>query len=109
MGGIAGELADRIIITSDNPRSEDPEAIIDEIAVGLQEPGKAQMIADRRQAIERALAAGLPGDVVVIAGKGHEAVQIFLDRTIEFDDRQVAREVLQGLLGSTAAAPVGRG
>lgn len=109
MGGIAGELADRVTITSDNPRSEVPEAIIAEIAAGLREPGKAELIADRRRAIERALAAGLPGDVVVIAGKGHEAVQIFADRTIDFDDCQVAREVLQGLLGSTAAAPVGRG
>jgi UDP-N-acetylmuramyl-tripeptide synthetase len=109
MGGIAGELADRIIITSDNPRSEVPAAIIDEIAAGMKEPGKAELIADRRLAIERALAGGLAGDVVVIAGKGHEAVQIFADRTIDFDDRQVAREVLQGLLGSAAATPAGRG
>lgn len=109
MGGIAGDLADLVYITSDNPRGEVPEAIIAEIAAGLQEPDKAERIPDRRRAIERALAAGLPGDVVVIAGKGHEAVQIFADRTIEFDDRQVAREVLLGLLGSTAAAPVGRG
>ncbi|MBI2504950.1 MAG: UDP-N-acetylmuramoyl-L-alanyl-D-glutamate--2,6-diaminopimelate ligase [Candidatus Latescibacteria bacterium] len=109
MGGIAGELADLVYITSDNPRSEAPEQIIAEIAAGLGRPDKAQLIADRRQAIERALAAGLAGDVVVIAGKGHEAVQIFVDRTIEFDDRQVAREVLQGLLGSAAAARLRRG
>ncbi len=109
MGGIAGELADRVIITSDNPRSEVPEAIIAEIATGVKDRGKAELIADRRAAIERALGSSLPGDVVVIAGKGHEAEQIFVDRTIEFDDRKVAREVLQGLSGKGAAAPVGRG
>jgi UDP-N-acetylmuramoyl-L-alanyl-D-glutamate--2,6-diaminopimelate ligase len=109
MGGIAGRLADRVIITSDNPRSEAPEAIIAEIAAGLPDPGKAELIADRRQAIERALAAGRPGDVVVIAGKGHETVQLFADRAIEFDDRQVARQVLRGLAGNGGAAAAGRG
>ncbi|MCC7261224.1 MAG: UDP-N-acetylmuramoyl-L-alanyl-D-glutamate--2,6-diaminopimelate ligase [Candidatus Latescibacteria bacterium] len=108
MGEIAGRLADRVVVTSDNPRSESPEAIIAEIAGGLKDSGKAELVADRRLAIERALAGSLPGDVVVIAGKGHEAEQIFVDRTIEFDDRQVAREVLRGLLESGAAAPAGR-
>jgi len=109
MGEIAGALADRVIITSDNPRSEVPEAIIAEIAAGLRDRERAELVADRLQAIERALASSLPGDVVVIAGKGHEAEQIFADRTIEFDDRQVARQVLRDLLGSGAPAPAGRG
>ena len=109
MGAIAGDLADLVYITSDNPRSEAPEAIIAEIAAGLRDPDKVQLIADRHRAIEQALGAGLPGDVVVIAGKGHETVQVLADRTIDFDDRQVAREVLQELLGSTAAAQTGRG
>lgn len=108
MGAIAGRLADQIVITSDNPRSEDPEAIIGEIAGGLADPSRAETIADRRLAIERALAKGQAGDVVVIAGKGHEAEQIFADRTIEFDDRQVAREVLLTRLEKGVLAPAGR-
>ena len=96
MGGIAAQLADRVWLTSDNPRSEDPEAILDEIAAGLTPPprGGWARAADRGEAIRAALAWARPGDTVVIAGKGHEAYQILRDSTLPFDDREVVRETL---------------
>ncbi|HEY8498954.1 MAG TPA: UDP-N-acetylmuramoyl-L-alanyl-D-glutamate--2,6-diaminopimelate ligase [Limnochordales bacterium] len=105
MGAIAARLADRVIITSDNPRSEDPEAICREVEAGLvaqREAGPVAMegyevIVDRRQAIVRALRGAQPGDLVVVAGKGHETYQILRDRVIPFDDRQVVREALREL------------
>jgi len=99
MGRIAGELADLPIVTSDNPRSEDPRAIIEEIAAGAE--GELEVVPDRRQAIARAIESAEPGDVVVIAGKGHEQGQQFRDRTVPFDDREVAREALRKA-GATA-------
>ena len=93
MGRVARRLADVVIVTSDNPRSEDPEAIIAEIMDGV--PMDAEP--DRRAAIERAVSLARAGDVVVIAGKGHEQGQQFADRTLPFDDRTVAREALAGL------------
>jgi UDP-N-acetylmuramoyl-L-alanyl-D-glutamate--2,6-diaminopimelate ligase len=95
MGRIATELADRAIVTSDNPRSEEPEAIIAEILEGIG--SDAEVEPDRREAIARAVAEAGEGDVVVIAGKGHEQGQQFADRTIPFDDREVAREALRRL------------
>jgi len=94
MGRIATELADLAIVTSDNPRSEEPEAIIAEILAGA---GGAEVEPDRREAIARAIGEAAEGDVVVIAGKGHEQGQQFADRTIPFDDREVAREALRRL------------
>ena len=95
MGEIAKRLADRVIVTSDNPRSEDPEAIIDEILAGSGHD--VEHDADRRSAIAAAIAAAAPGDVVVIAGKGHEQGQEFEGgRKIPFDDVTVAREALGG-------------
>jgi UDP-N-acetylmuramoyl-L-alanyl-D-glutamate--2,6-diaminopimelate ligase len=95
MGGIATRLADRVMVTSDNPRSEDPEAIIDEILAGAG-PG-VEHDPDRRQAIARAIARAHGGDVVVIAGKGHEQGQEFEGgRKVPFDDATVVRELLQG-------------
>ncbi len=99
MGRIASELADVAIVTSDNPRSEDPRAIIDEILAGVK--GDVEVEPDRAAAIERALAEAEDGDVVVIAGKGHEQGQEFADRTIPFDDRDVARDVLRRLGAKT--------
>lgn len=101
MGEIAARYADFSIITSDNPRSEDPEAIIDEIEVGVRRRTEhyARQV-DRRQAIAQAIAMAQPGDVVIIAGKGHEDYQIFRDRTIHFDDREAAREILRERLQS---------
>ena len=94
MGRIASDLADVAIVTSDNPRSEDPDAIIAEILTGA---GDAEVEPDRREAIARAVEAAGEGDVVVIAGKGHEQGQQFADRTIPFDDREVARDALRRL------------
>ncbi|HYB25772.1 MAG TPA: UDP-N-acetylmuramoyl-L-alanyl-D-glutamate--2,6-diaminopimelate ligase [Solirubrobacteraceae bacterium] len=95
MGEIARRLADRVIVTSDNPRSEDPEAIINEILAGTGPD--VEHDADRRSAIAGAIGGAAPGDVVVIAGKGHEQGQEFeAGRKIPFDDVTVAREALQG-------------
>lgn len=98
MGRIATENADFTIITSDNPRSEQPEAIIAAITAGVTGDSYA-VEADRRSAIRMALEMAEPGDIVVIAGKGHETYQIFADRTIDFDDRQVARELIGEIYG----------
>jgi UDP-N-acetylmuramoyl-L-alanyl-D-glutamate--2,6-diaminopimelate ligase len=95
MGAVASRFADRVVITSDNPRGESPEAIIDEILRGVSASSEIVTIVDRRDAICDAIAAAGAGDVVIIAGKGHEATQEFADRTIEFDDRVVARECLE--------------
>ncbi len=99
MGRIASELADVAIVTSDNPRSEEPQAIIDEILEGVT--AEVEVDPDRTTAIERAISLANEGDVVVIAGKGHEQGQEFADRTIPFDDREVARDALRRL-GATA-------
>jgi UDP-N-acetylmuramoyl-L-alanyl-D-glutamate--2,6-diaminopimelate ligase len=98
MGEIASRLADRVIVTSDNPRSEDPEAIIDEILVGIGPAHpEVEHNVDRRDAIGQAIAGARRGDVVVIAGKGHEQGQEFAGgRQVAFDDATVAREVLRG-------------
>jgi len=95
MGRIASELADLAIVTSDNPRSEEPDAIIGEIVAGAA--GEIEVEPDRREAIARAIDAAQEGDVVVIAGKGHEQGQQFADGTVPFDDRDVAREALRRL------------
>ncbi len=95
MGEIARRLADRILVTSDNPRSEDPEAIISEILEGAGDDVEHEV--DRRAAIAQAIAGAETGDVVVIAGKGHEQGQEFADaRKVPFDDVIVAREALRG-------------
>jgi UDP-N-acetylmuramoyl-L-alanyl-D-glutamate--2,6-diaminopimelate ligase len=95
MGRIAAEAADVAIVTSDNPRSEDPLAIIEEIVAGAG--SGVEVEPDRRTAIERAVEAAEAGDVVVVAGKGHEQGQEFRDRKVPFDDREVAREALRRL------------
>ncbi len=109
MGAVAARLSDVVVVTSDNPRSEDPAAILDEILEGViaERPGGADVVdVDRREAIAAALRAAEPGDVVVIAGKGHETGQEFRDHTIPFDDRIVAREELRA--AGRAGAPNGR-
>ena len=97
MGAIGATLAECCWLTSDNPRSEPPEAILQEIAAGAAGVSGSwyRVVADRRQAIGEALAAARPGDVVVIAGKGHETRQVFADRTVHFDDRE---EVMAALV-----------
>jgi UDP-N-acetylmuramoyl-L-alanyl-D-glutamate--2,6-diaminopimelate ligase len=97
--GEASRLADRVIVTSDNPRSEDPEAIVDEVIAGAGDAAEREV--DRRAAIELAIAGAAEGDVVVIAGKGHEQGQEFENgRKQPFDDVTVAREALRARLGA---------
>ena len=95
MGDVVARLADSAIVTSDNPRSEDPQAIIDEILAGMS--GDPEVEPDREAAIASALERAGEGDVVVIAGKGHEQGQEFADRIVPFDDREVVRETLRRL------------
>ena len=96
MGQAAGRLSDLVIATSDNPRSEDPDAILSSVEEGLRRAQATYEIQpDRRAAIVRALDAASPGDAVLIAGKGHETYQTFADGPIHFDDREVAREELE--------------
>ena len=92
MGKLAAALADVAIVTSDNPRSEDPEAIVAEIVAGATRPVEVEL--DRAAAIAQAIELAQPGDVVLIAGKGAEQGQEFADRTTPFDDREVAKEAL---------------
>jgi UDP-N-acetylmuramoyl-L-alanyl-D-glutamate--2,6-diaminopimelate ligase len=99
MGRLASELADITIVTSDNPRSEDPQAIIDEIVAGVV--GDVEVEPDRAAAISRAIERAHDGDVVLIAGKGAEPGQQLADRTIPFDDRESARDALRALAART--------
>jgi UDP-N-acetylmuramoyl-L-alanyl-D-glutamate--2,6-diaminopimelate ligase len=96
MGEIASRLADTPIITSDNPRSEDPQKIIEQILAGIPKEDRDRCLVepDRAKAIKLAIGQAEPEDVVVLAGKGHETYQIFADRTIHFDDREVAEAAL---------------
>ena len=94
MGAIAAGLADQVVLTSDNPRSEPPQAIIDEIAAGIHSGAPVTQIADRREAIARVIAGAPEESVVVIAGKGHEAYQVVRDQVIHFDDREEAELAL---------------
>ena len=99
MGAAAAAHADRVVVTSDNPRHEDPQAIIDAVLAGI-DPGYRGVVRiepDRRRAIELAIRDASPGDVIVIAGKGHETTQTIGDTATPFDDRAAAREVLAEL------------
>ncbi|MEI7833999.1 MAG: UDP-N-acetylmuramoyl-L-alanyl-D-glutamate--2,6-diaminopimelate ligase, partial [bacterium] len=97
MAAVAAKWAQRIIVTSDNPRSEDPQRIIEEIMVGFPAAILPRVLAevDRATAIRHAIAAAGEDEMVVLAGKGHENYQIFADRTIHFDDREIAEEALK--------------
>jgi UDP-N-acetylmuramoyl-L-alanyl-D-glutamate--2,6-diaminopimelate ligase len=99
MGRLASQLADVTIVTSDNPRSEDPEAIAAEIVAGAD--GEVELELDRAAAIARAIELAEPGDVVLVAGKGAEPGQELADRTVPFDDREAAKEALKALGAST--------
>jgi UDP-N-acetylmuramyl tripeptide synthase len=97
MGGVAAKLADWTYLTSDNPRSEDPLAIIADIEKGFLLEGSKnyQIVPDRKSAVEQALASAKKGDYVLVAGKGHENYQIFKDRSTPFDDAEVIRSFLK--------------
>jgi UDP-N-acetylmuramoyl-L-alanyl-D-glutamate--2,6-diaminopimelate ligase len=106
MGQVAAQLSDFVILTSDNPRTEDPISIIREIETGIKQSVASSLrssgylvIPDRTEAIEKAIGLGHPGDIVVIAGKGHEDYQIIGGRKLPFDDREIARKALRGLKG----------
>jgi UDP-N-acetylmuramoyl-L-alanyl-D-glutamate--2,6-diaminopimelate ligase len=103
MGRIASELADRTFVTSDNPRSEDPQAIVDDILAGIVSRDAVRVELDRRVAIRRAIAEAAPGDVVIVAGKGHETYQIVGTTRSHFDDRDEVRAALAAREGT---APV---
>jgi UDP-N-acetylmuramoyl-L-alanyl-D-glutamate--2,6-diaminopimelate ligase len=95
MGAIAARLADRVVLTSDNPRSEKPEAILDDIEKGMKGATNYERIADRRAAIARTIGSASDSDVIVIAGKGHESYQVVGDQILHFDDREEAERALQ--------------
>jgi UDP-N-acetylmuramoyl-L-alanyl-D-glutamate--2,6-diaminopimelate ligase len=96
MGEAAGSLSDLAVLTSDNPRSEDPLRIMSDALVGLQKTGKPYLLeADREKAVRQALQSAHEGDVVILAGKGHETYQILKDGSVPYDDREVARAVLR--------------
>ena len=98
MGEVAGRYSDYAVVTSDNPRGEDPEAIVADILPGLsRSPLRSyRVVLDRREAIKLALEAAGPGDLVLIAGKGHEEYQVIKGQVFPFSDRQVALELLAG-------------
>jgi UDP-N-acetylmuramoyl-L-alanyl-D-glutamate--2,6-diaminopimelate ligase len=95
MGEVVGRHADVPIVTSDNPRSEDPDTIIAQVMIGVRDSGntRALAIADRREAIAAALSMADERSLVLVAGKGHETEQVFADRTVPFDDREVVRDL----------------
>jgi len=98
MGMAAGEASDFVVLTSDNPRSEDPLAIMNDALVGLRRFDVPHIVEpDRAKAIRAALQEARHGDIVILAGKGHETYQVLKDRVIHFDDREVAREALKAL------------
>jgi UDP-N-acetylmuramoyl-L-alanyl-D-glutamate--2,6-diaminopimelate ligase len=94
MGGVGVRLAHHVILTSDNPRKEDPEAIIRDIEAGIEGATNYDVVVDREQAIARAIGMAQQGDIVLIAGKGHENYQQFASTIVPFDDREVARRYL---------------
>jgi len=99
MGAVASKLADEVVLTSDNPRSEDPMAIIEEIRTGTVAGSSVAVVPDRAAAIREALQRARPGDVVLVAGKGHEATQTTHGVTVPFDDRQEAARALEERFG----------
>jgi len=100
MGEISGRISDMTVITSDNPRTEDPEKIISEIEEGIKQTnGEYITITDRREAIRFALLNAKPRDIIILAGKGHENYITFKNNTIHFDEREVVREIISELEG----------
>jgi UDP-N-acetylmuramoyl-L-alanyl-D-glutamate--2,6-diaminopimelate ligase len=107
MGAAAARWADIIVLTSDNPRSEDPMAIIGEIRSGIGDTVDPVVEPDRAEAIRAAVGQAHPGDVVLVAGKGHETTQVTGDRVVPFDDRLEAGRALAERLGGSGSGEVG--
>jgi UDP-N-acetylmuramoyl-L-alanyl-D-glutamate--2,6-diaminopimelate ligase len=105
MGATASELADLAVVTSDNPRSEDPDAIIEQVVAGAADRSNVVIEPDRAAAISTALAMAQPGDVVLVAGKGHEPGQEIAGRLVPFDDVETVRTALWRILASRRAQP----
>ena len=100
MGAIAAELSDLVIVTSDNPRSEEPSAIIGDILAGIPDQSYVVVEPDREEAIRQGIAAMKEGDCLIVAGKGHETYQIVGGRKTSFDDRECVRKCLREIFGS---------
>lgn len=107
MGQIATDGADIVVLTSDNPRSEDPQKIIQEILKGCTQSENCIVIPDRKEAIHKAISIAAPGDIVLIAGKGHETKQLFAHLFVDFDDRKVARECAENVYHKRTLQMVG--
>jgi UDP-N-acetylmuramoyl-L-alanyl-D-glutamate--2,6-diaminopimelate ligase len=103
MGKIVADLADKAVVTSDNPRTEDPERILQDVLAGIPASAEPVVIADRATAIRTAILQAQPGDGVLIAGKGHEDYQILGTEKVHFDDREQAREALKERLSAAGA------
>ena len=99
MARAMAELADEAVFTSDNPRSEDPAAILAEMAAGVPAGSRFAVVPDRREAIGEIVRRARPGDTVLLAGKGHETYQVLGCRTVPFDDREEARRALRAARG----------
>ncbi len=96
MGEISGKIADYTIITSDNPRTEDPEKIVKQIEKGIKKTnGKYECIVDRKEAIKKAIEMAGKRDLIVLAGKGHEPYQEINHKTYPFDEREIVREIIE--------------
>ncbi len=98
MGAIAEQFADVVVITDDNPRSEDPQAIVNDILTGLLDPGRARVVSGRAQAVTNTIMQAQPDDIVLVAGKGHEDYQIIGTHRLDYSDRAT----VAALLGGTA-------
>jgi UDP-N-acetylmuramoyl-L-alanyl-D-glutamate--2,6-diaminopimelate ligase len=96
MGEIAERLSDIAIVTSDNPRSEEPKAIIDEILTGMKGDNHI-VVENRKEAIQKAISIAQKGDIVILAGKGHETYQILKNETIHFDEREIVKETVMSM------------
>jgi len=96
MGAIAEQFADVVVITDDNPRSEDPQAIVKDILTGLLDPGRARVVSGRAQAVTNAIMQAQPDDIVLVAGKGHEDYQIIGNRRLDYSDRATVAALLGG-------------
>jgi UDP-N-acetylmuramoyl-L-alanyl-D-glutamate--2,6-diaminopimelate ligase len=99
MGRVAAELADEIILTSDNPRNEDPDQIIRDVMAGIPDARKIRIIPDREEAIGKAIEVASTGDALVLAGKGHENYQIIGTEKLHFDEREILAKLLTGVQG----------